>query len=233
MMKTHRILCLLICGLFCGVGMAQEPEQVRTGFQGLWQERTGHSLHLDYGFFLDKWHIQNAKTCQPLRFDLDYQYDIPWKFKRLNFFVETGIGYMWNNSEETLSAERERYVNSLTYYRGFLHLSAGLKVYCTDWLYLSLGGGFNFAYAQVEEVKKAYPLSTIVYENNLLYTQSLGHFSWGGYSAASIVGLIRQFSISFGYRADHWSFGTRRFYGPLLRSRHTNWFITLGVGYHF
>ncbi|MDE5703905.1 MAG: hypothetical protein K2H70_03675, partial [Bacteroidales bacterium] len=111
--------------------MTQEPGQARPGFKGLWQEHTGHSLHLDYGFWVDKWYNQHAKACQPFRFDLDYQYDIPWKFKRTNFFVETGLGYRWMHSEEKSSNEKEIQICHQTHHRVLAHLSIGLKVYFT------------------------------------------------------------------------------------------------------
>lgn len=219
-MKTSRILCLLVLGLFCGFGAAQEPAPIQTGFQGLWKERSGHSLHLDYGFFLGKWDAKYAATRLPLRFDLYYQYDIPWKFKRTNFFAETGLGYMWGDFEYTVDS-RETW----TYHRALLHLGAGLKVYCSDWLYLSFGVGLDVGYGHNEGN---------IYGNSGLWRSSREDLSGlGGYSAASIVGQIKQFSVFLGYRADHWinwNFG----FTPLARPfAHTDWFITLGVGYHF
>ncbi|MDE5704063.1 MAG: hypothetical protein K2H70_04485 [Bacteroidales bacterium] len=227
-MKLRNIVCLLAFGLICGLGMAQGSDRARSGFQGLWQERSGHSLHLTYGFFVDSWFIKYAKTCLPIRFDLDYQYDIPWKFKRANFFAEAGLGYLWVNVEEVGDIYYD--VEHSVYHRASGRFGAGLKVHCTDWLYLSFGGGFNLGglceYWYWDD--GSHPGGA--------YDQLL----WGGYSSAGIVGQIERFSISLGYRADHWHDGDGMWrgynydYGTWdTRDKTTNWFITLGLGYHF
>lgn len=234
-MKTNKILCLLVFGLLCGFSVAQEPAPTppQAGFQGLWKERTGHSLHLDYGFLVDKWYNQHAKACQPFRFDLDYQYDIPWKFKRTNFFVETGVGYRWINTEEQTRDEKMMRVVRQTNHRVLCHLSIGLKVYFTDWLYIFLDGGFNLGYVQVLEEETAHSLSSSIQESCLLRTMRDDLMSFGLCSAAGIVGQIRQFSISLGYRADLLSTNGSSYYSFPFSSKYTDWFVTLGVGYHF
>lgn len=228
----RKIVCLLTFCLLYGLGVAQEPAPNQAGFQGLWKERTGHSLHLGYGFLVDKWYNQHAKACQPFRFDLDYQYDIPWKFKRTNFFVETGLGYRWINSEEKSRDEKEIRVVHQTNHRVLCHLSIGLKVYFTDWLYIFLDGGFNFGYVQVLEEETEHPLSPSIQESYLLRTMRDDLMSLGVCSAAGIVGQIRQFSISLGYRFDLLNTNSD-FYDFPFSSKYIDWFITLGVGYHF
>lgn len=216
-MKTNKIVCLLALGLLCGSVTAQQSESTRSVFQGLWQERSGHSLHLTYGFFVDTWFVQHAKNGLPFRFDLDYQYDIPWKFKRVNFFTEAGLAYMWAGTGETDLVGSDRSV----YHRASGHLSVGLKVHCTDWLYLSLGGGLN--------VGGLCP----TYLDGKVVVDAFDVLLWGGYSSAVIVGQIRQFSISLGYRADHWPVWDYLGINTDRREKTTDWFITLGVGYHF
>ncbi|MDE5704062.1 MAG: hypothetical protein K2H70_04480 [Bacteroidales bacterium] len=231
-MKTNKIVFLLAFGLICSLGMAQGSDRARSGFQGLWQERSGHSLHLDYGFFLGKWDAKIAATRLPLRFDLDYQYDIPWRFKRTNFFAETGLGYMWGRTDTAFGYENKIRTERDVYHRVAWHLGVGLKVHCTDWLYLSFGGGFKVGYGYHASEVKMFPLSSVnKYEDRWL--DIIHRVSWGGYSAAGIVGQIRQFSISLGYRADHWVNPDFRFNAETRRWGHTDWFITLGLGYHF
>ncbi|MDE7150345.1 MAG: hypothetical protein K2O01_08080, partial [Bacteroidales bacterium] len=113
-MKTRSILKLLwtgiACVLFFNVVHAQETSTVTipndtTGikikraskFQGLWQQRTGHSVYFDYGYQTGKLayirYYDNILTYKPIRFDLSYQYDISWNPKRINFYAHAGFGY--------------------------------------------------------------------------------------------------------------------------------------------
>ena len=229
-------LPLLLLG---GISQAQEASTVldntaqtkRTSrFQGLWQQRKGHGLYLDYGYEFIKDKAIWGEDKWPLRFDLTYQYDIPWRVKRVNLFVETGIGYerLVSNWDEPI------YYMQWVQQRLSWRFGGGVKVHCTDWLYLSFEGGFQVGYnqQQTNEINQDKKVTK--------HVKIDGTALFGGQSAMQIVGQIKRVSIHLGYRANHWiANAADRTYPPTHGGTEveivsqTDWFLTAGVGYTF
>lgn len=243
-MKTYRLLWLLAIGwLLPHMGTAQETAQSVKDFQGLWKARTGHSLHVDYGFFVNQSYVKHSNVYQTVRFDVAYQYDIPWRHKRSNFFVETGLTYRWYHcdiEEYEGDVRLARKKRKETEHRAIWHTDLGIKVYCTDWLYLSFSGGLNIGYADSDYFFEAYQrFASPAWELTTNSHSVSKALVFAGHSAVRLVGQIKQFSISLGYQADHWFAKITengRFYTGdymSLFDESTDWFVTLGVGYHF
>ena len=239
------IILLLPLLLLGGISQAQEASTVldntaqtkRTSkFQGLWQQRKGHGLYLDYGYEFIKDKAIWGEDKWPLRFDLTYQYDIPWRAKRVNLFVESGIGYerLVSNSGWPIGNNLKDiyYAWQWVQQRLSWRFGGGVKVHCTDWLYLSFEGGFQVGYnqQQTNEINQDKKVTK--------HVEIDGTALFGGQSAMQIVGQIKRVSIHLGYRANHWIGPMTRSYPPTHGTKVeivslTDWFLTAGVGYHF
>lgn len=236
-------LPLLLLG---GIGQTQEPAVTdaptaqtkrSSKFQGLWQQRKGHGLYLDYGYEFIKDKAIWGEDKWPLRFDLTYQYDIPWRAKRVNLFVESGIGYerLVSNSGWLIGNDLKDiyYAWQCVQQRLSWRFGGGVKVHCTDWLYLSFEGGFQVGYnqQQTNEINQDKKVTKhIAIDRTALF---------GGQSAMQIVGQIKRVSIHLGYRANHWIVNASdRTYPPSHGTEveivsQTDWLLTAGVGYTF
>ncbi len=230
-----KFLYLLLPALLLGgMGYAQDipasstaevPSTVQSKraskFQGLWQQRKGHNLRLDYGFQADLIGLDWAyNKYSPIRFDLEYQYDIPWNPKRINFYAYVGIFY------KRLKIDYEGYShipdrntrlnleNSLGGYCGI-----GLKIHCTDFLYFSFSQALNLTEKMMNE---SYPKG---------YNDFNGHVYFGSQTAIRIVGQIKQFSIHLGYRMEHWQNNSMDHVFPINKSYEN--YLTFGIGYDF
>lgn len=243
-MKKPIILFLPLL-LLGGISQAQEPvltdtpaaQTERTSkFQGLWQQRNGHGLYLEYGYEFIKDKTKWGEDKWPLRFDVTYQYDIPWRAKRVNIFVETGIGYerLVSNSGRPIGNDLQDidYAWQWVQQRMSWRFGGGFKVHCTDWLYLSFEGGFQVGYdqRQFNEINQDKRVTKHVDINETAL--------FGGQSAMQIVGQIKRVSIHLGYRANHWIGPGTRTYPPSHNTEveivsQTDWFLTAGVGYTF
>lgn len=236
-------LPLLLLG---GISQAQEAPTMldnsaqtkrASKFQGLWQQRKGHGLYLDYGYEFIKDKAIWGEDKWPLRFDLTYQYDIPWRAKRVNLFVESGIGYerLVSNSGWLIGNDLKDiyYAWQWVQQRLSWRFGGGVKVHCTDWLYLSFEGGFQVGYnqQQTNEINQDKKVTKhIAIDGTALF---------GGQSAMQIVGQIKRVSIHLGYRANHWIVNASdRTYPPSHGTEveivsQTDWLLTAGVGYTF
>ncbi len=229
-MKKPLILLVLALLLGGGIGHSQEAPastdnptaqtKQASKFQGLWQQRKGHGLYLDFGYGFVRGDFQ-----WPFRFDLTYQYDIPWQAKRVNLFVESGIGYerFAYHFNDDIAYKFQRIQQ-----RALWRLGGGFKIHCTNWLYLSFAGGFQVGYdnEQIEEIDQSN--GTVVYRSISELTLL------GGQSAIQIVGQIKRVSIHLGYRANHWTHVRRNEIDKMMVPLNfTEWFLTAGVGYHF
>ncbi|MDE7149065.1 MAG: hypothetical protein K2O01_01450 [Bacteroidales bacterium] len=120
----------------------QPKRASKSKFQGLWQQRKGHNLRLDYGFQADLLGSSWVDKYAAIRFDLEYQYDISWNPKRINFYAYAGVVYKRLDIDYYSYSRPEQYrldkEKSLGAYVGI-----GLKIHCTDWLHLSFAQAFN------------------------------------------------------------------------------------------
>lgn len=207
-------------------------------FQGLWQLHKGHGLYLDYGYeYLQDLETEIVDYKWPVRCDLTYQYDIPWRAKRVNLFVESGIVYEkqicqglggWLLGTQDYVAYKIQRIRQRMLWR----FGGGFKIHCTDWLYLSFEGGFQVGcnHVKLDEINQNYDV--------IQHKRTTETALFGGQSAMQIVGQIKRVSIHLGYRANHWIGPMTRSYPPTHGTKVeivslTDWFLTAGVGYHF
>ncbi len=253
-MKRYLSLILLLPALLLGgMGYAQDipasstaevPSTVRpkraSKFQGLWQQRKGHSVYFDYGYQTGKLayirYYDNILTYKPIRFDLTYQYDIPWNPKRINFYAHAGFGY------RQLKTDYKSYY--MYWYQGSLFLlpefeegvvayaGIGMKIHCTDWLHLSFSEAFNV----MHEVGHGDFIGEGTYPG---IQPGWKHTLVGLQSTFRIVGQIKGFSIYAGYRLDHWlkTFPNTLKWPFSLTQTDKNGkyegYLTFGIGYTF
>ena len=229
-------LPLLLLG---GISQAQEPAVMDTPtaqtrraskFQGLWQQRKGHNLRLEYGFQADLLGNTWVDKYTPLRFDLEYQYDIPWNPKRINFYAYAGIvykqldiAYCPNTRPYTYTEFR---LDSDVGLGGYLGI--GVKIHCTDWLHLSFAQAFNV----MDKVVFVAHRDDYFGKDNLR-ENAFGDVLIGSQTSIRIVGQIKQCSIYLGYRVDRWQ-KTIVDFAPFIpnRSIYEN-YLTFGIGYDF
>ena len=237
-------LQLLLLG---GISQAQEPavtdapaaQTKRTSkFQGLWQQRKGHSLYFDYGYQIDLLEYSSYLKYKPLRFDLSYQYDIPWNPKRINFYAHAGLAYRQLNIDYNTSvyAYYEGPVAVLTdFEEGWCgYAGIGIKIHCTDWLHLSFSEAFN--------VMHGLGSGTFIGDGaHAAITPGWKHTFVGSQFAFRIVGEFKGFSLYAGYRLDHW-IKTFPNHSPCVpspyifisdKNGHYEDYLTVGVGYTF
>ncbi len=238
-LNIFSIITLSICQTI--IVMAQHKsmigEDTMDKSQGLWQQCKGHGLYLDYGYeYLQDLETEIVDYKWPLRFDLTYQYDIPWRAKRVNLFVESGIAYEkqicqsfgnWLLGTNDYVAYKIQRIRQRMLWR----FGGGFKIHCTDWLYLSLEGGFQVGYDNTK-------LDEINQNNDIIKHKSDAKTAlFGGQSAMQIVGQIKRVSIHLGYRANHWidiyRYQLPRYKTEVTILTQTDWFLTAGVGYHF
>ncbi len=213
---------------------AEVPSTVRpkraSKFQGLWQQRKGHNLRLDYGFQADLLGNSWVDKYTPIRFDLEYQYDIPWNPKRINFYAYAGIVYKLLDISYTNDMNRlyELCFKDEHNYGGYIGI--GMKIHCTDWLHLSFAQAFNV-------IDRTINVTTPdMYNQSRRLTFFDGIFI-GSQTSIRIVGQIKQWSIYLGYRVDRWQkkvtdhnpqpesiFPINDFYDN---------YLTFGIGYDF
>ena len=232
-------LPLLLLG---GISQAQEPAVMDTPtaqtrraskFQGLWQQRKGHNLRLEYGFQADLLGNTWVDKYTPLRFDLEYQYDIPWNPKRINFYAYAGIVYKQLDVSYTddMNYFYDLCLKGEDGYGGYIGI--GLKIHCTDWLHVSFAQAFN--------VMQKYVLATVPDDYEYLWSQTL---FWptliGSQTSIRIVGQIKQWSIYLGYRVDHWQkkimdYGSSLFFYDNMFPMNGFYdnYLTFGIGYDF
>lgn len=208
------------------------------GFQGRWQQRKGHSLYFDYGYqtgALAYRSYRDYMTYKPIRFDLSYQYDIPWNPKRINFYAHAGLGYRQLKTD---------YKPLYVYYQGPLvilpefekgvvaYAGIGMKIHCTDWLHLAFSEALNV----MHEVGHGDYAGEGIHAT---IPPGWKHTLVGLQSSFRLVGQVKGFSIYVGYRLDHW---LKTFPGlwewPLsLTTTDKNGkyegYLTVGVGYAF
>lgn len=207
-------------------------------FQGLWQERKGHSVYFDYGYqtgALAYRSYRDYMTYKPIRFDLSYQYDILWNPKRINFYAHAGLG---------IRRLKTDYKPLYTYYQGPLvilpefekgvvaYAGIGMKIHCMDWLHLAFSEALNVMHE----------LGHGDYAGEGTHAAILPgwkHTLVGLQSSFRLVGQVKGFSIYVGYRLDHW---LKTFPGlwewPLSLTKTDKngkyeGYLTVGVGYAF
>ncbi len=194
-------------------------------FQGLWQQRKGHNLRLDYGFQADLLGNSWVDKYTPIRFDLEYQYDIPWNPKRINFYAYAGIVYKRLDIDYYSYSRPEQYrldkEKSLGAYVGI-----GLKIHCTDWLHLSFAQAFNV-------MQKNANASYRIDDTDKLYRDHLRNILVGSQTSIRIVGQIKQWSIYLGYRVDRWQKTIAPFSSTFPVSGLYENYLTFGIGYDF
>ncbi len=204
----------------------QPKRASKSKFQGLWQQRKGHNLRLDYGFQADLLGNSWVDKYTPLRFDLEYQYDIPWNPKRINFYAYAGFVYRQLNigyhsySRPDYGQYRLDGEDGLGGYLGI-----GLKIHCTDWLHLSFAKAFNVMdkFTKVTHYERE--------SSDKLRSNSFGGVVMGSQTSIRIVGQIKQWSIYLGYRVDRWQ---KAVVEPLfpVSGLYEN-YLTFGIGYDF
>ncbi len=239
-MKKPLILLVLALLLGGGIGHSQEAPALTDNpavqtkraskFQGLWQQRKGHNLRLEYGFQADLLGNSWVDTYLPLRFDLEYQYDIPWNPKRINFYAYAGFVYKQLNIDYRPNTRPYTYTEfRLDGDVGLgAYLGIGFKIHCTDWLHLSFAQAFNV----MDKVAFVTHRDDYFGKDNLR-ENAFGDVLIGSQTSIRIVGQIKQWSVYLGYRVDHWQ-KTVVDFAPFLPNRgiYEN-YLTFGIGYDF
>lgn len=222
-------LPLLLLG---GISQAQDPAVTdaptskarrASKFQGLWQQRKGHNLRLEYGFQADLLGNTFTNKYTPLRFDLEYQYDIPWNPKRINFYAYAGIAYKQLDIDYGDYTYIPQNLWRLDLENGIGgYIGIGLKIHCTDWLHIAFSQAFTV-------MEKAIDITYYTSQNHL-YPNGFAQAFIGSQTSFRIVGQINQFSVYCGYRVDHWQ-KTIAVMFP-FNGLHEN-YLTFGIGYDF
>lgn len=206
-----RLLGFLCCVILVGkadLWAAKPHRQVDTTKlfrMAAWKERP-HSIQLNLGTGYSIFYSYNHKPWA--RFALDYNFDLPWKHIRTNFFVVGNIAYEGNlyNNRQHRSVDR-------------FHISAGVgyNIHLTHYLNLSFLYAPGFLYENRVQCS-----DETVSTGNHWYKHWEITYAYCALFAIRLTGEVKNVRIGIGLENPHYLF----FLNP-------NFYVSLNVGYRF
>ncbi len=207
--RIHRILLPMVLLLF-GLSFARGGEVDN-------RNKGSHTLSFGYSPVLRSEWYESWKPVPPLKFTLNYAYDIPMRSRFVNFYAIGEVSYIgayyqedsWVPDEFTIKSN----LNSV-----ILSAGMGLKVHLVSFLDLAVfyTGGYRYTQTKFE----------IVGETEGIYRKSKTELhDFSGCAGVRFIGKINKVNVFAGYSLTHMD--------PKKYFHEVEHYIDVGIGYTF
>ncbi len=236
--KTTCLLGLLLLGVnpFLAAETEKEFDSTQEVAQMEYWKQSPHSMLLSCGTLMyHKEAYKIFKQMPALNFSLAYNYDIPWRYKRSNFFILAGFAYEGcRRNDKPYQAKNKMVYENYIFDDFHIFMGVGLKVRLTYFLDLSfsvaLDEACSYEFGRYPSLYgKPFPADRYNYfrRNPDIRFEFQNSFSLGlAYEIKNIrifAGCQFNVGYEYGYRDRlNWRTGT-----PL-----TSW-VVFGIGYRF
>ena len=173
-----------------------------------------HTLNLSYSPVLRSAYYQDWKTVPPLKFTLNYAYDIPMRSRVVNFYAIAEASYIGAYHKGSIKIGEQAFSVKKNFDAVILSAGVGLKVHLVSFLDLAVyyTGGYRYSSCKndVEWVLKR--------------QERMHEFS--GCAGIRLIGKINKINVFAGYSFAH----------LLMEDDYmflTDHYIDIGVGYTF
>ena len=179
-----------------------------------------HTLSLGYCPVLRSWWYKDWKPVPPLKFSLNYAYDIPMRSRFVNFYAIGEVSYIGAYDKRVFFAEAvaENLTTKANLNSVILSTGMGLKVHLVSFLDLAVfyTGGYRYTQSKFE----------IFGETEVKYGKSkteLHEFS--GCAGVRFIGKINKINVFAGYSLTHLA--------PTKYVHKVEHYVDIGFGYSF
>ena len=211
--KRYIVLAVI---LFSGLSFARGSETNN--------QQRAHTLNFSYSPVLRSWWYEFWKPVPPLKFSLNYAYDIPMRSRFVNFYAIGEVSYIGSYYRKVFFAEtaEPEIAENLTMKSSLnsviISAGMGLKVHLVSFLDLAVfyTGGYRYTQSKFE----------IFGETEVKYGKSkteLHEFS--GCTGVRFIGKINKINVFAGYSLTHLA--------PTKYVHKVEHYMDIGVGYTF
>ena len=211
--KRYIVLAVI---LFSGLSFARGSETNN--------QQRAHTLNFSYSPVLRSWWYEFWKPVPPLKFSLNYAYDIPMRSRFVNFYAIGEVSYIGSYYRKVFFAEtaEPEIAENLTMKSSLnsviISAGMGLKVHLVSFLDLAVfyTGGYRYTQSKFE----------IFGETEVKYGKSkteLHEFS--GCAGVRFIGKINKINVFAGYSLTHLA--------PTKYVHKVEHYMDIGVGYTF
>lgn len=211
--KRYIVLSVI---LFSGLSFARGSETNN--------QQRAHTLNFSYSPVLRSWWYEFWKPVPPLKFSLNYAYDIPMRSRFVNFYAIGEVSYIGSYYRKVFFAEtaEPEIAENLTMKSSLnsviISAGMGLKVHLVSFLDLAVfyTGGYRYTQSKFE----------IFGETEVKYGKSkteLHEFS--GCAGVRFIGKINKINVFAGYSLTHLA--------PTKYVHKVEHYMDIGVGYTF
>ena len=205
-MKNKIYTCILLVALSFSC-IANEKEKLD-------RSPKDHTLNLSYSPVLRSAYYQDWKTVPPLKFSLNYAYDIPMRSRVVNFYAIAEASYIGAYNKGFRKIEDQVFSAKENFDAVILSAGIGLKVHLVSFLDLAVyyTGGYRYSSCKrnVEWVLK----------------RQDGFHGLSGCAGIRFIGKIDKINVFTGYSFTH-------FLSEDVYMFPTDHYIDIGVGYTF
>ena len=232
-MKKGVIIAVISLAVFSfNMAVAARPKQSLDSTEYVWREHiklSPHSVQINCAtlmYYKEAYKMFNKMP--PLNFSATYTFDIPWWYKRVNFFVLSGLGFESCRREgKHYQAEYGVFYGNYVYNQYHAFLGMGIRLHLSKSLDLALSSAVNGSFAAERGRYLSLP-------NNEFYIPNDNHgFGMQGLFKMNLTYEIKRICISAGCQVY---LGSNRHaeteYWKNAAQPYRSW-ATLGVGYRF
>lgn len=188
------------------------------------RNKGSHTLSFGYSPVLRSWWYDIWKPVPPLKFSLNYAYDIPMRSRFVNFYAIGEVSYIGSYFRKSFFAETEKpeIAEELTIKANLnsviLSAGMGLKVHLVSFLDLAAfyTGGYRYTHDK----------TTIVGTLNVGYRKHVEEIhNFSGCAGVRFIGKINKINVFSGYSFTH--------IAPTEYANKLEHYVDVGVGYTF
>ena len=208
---TKKYIVLTII-LFSGLSFARGSETNN--------QQSAHTLNFGYSPVLRSWWYKDWKPVPPLKFSLNYAYDIPMRSRFVNFYAIGEVSYIGAYDKRVFFAEAvaDNLTTKANLNSVILSVGMGLKVHLVSFLDLAVfyTGGYRYTQSKFE----------IFGETEVKYGKSKTELhDFSGCAGVRFIGKINKINVFAGYSLTHMA--------PTKYVHKVEHYIDVGIGYTF
>ncbi|MDE5574953.1 MAG: hypothetical protein K2I87_04485 [Bacteroidales bacterium] len=212
-MKNKIYTCILLVALSSSCFASEKQER----------SQEAHTLNLSYSPVLRTVWYQEWKTVPPLKFTLNYTYDIPMRSHVVNFYAIGEASYIGGYHKDVLSLSVRDGQQELSHKKCFntaiLSIGIGLKVHLVPFLDLAVfyTGGYR-------------------YKNTVNYVERyekwrISEYNYSGCAGVRLIGKIGKINVFAGYSLTHLLY--EDFTYNKTDQYKVDHYVDIGIGYTF
>ena len=208
---TKKYIVLTII-LFSGLSFARGSETNN--------QQSAHTLNFGYSPVLRSWWYEFWKPVPPLKFSLNYAYDIPMRSRFVNFYAIGEVSYIGSYYKKVFFAEAvaDNITTKANLNSVILSAGMGLKVHLVSFWDLAVfyTGGYRYTQSKFR----------IFGETEVKYGRSKTELhDYSGCAGIRFIGKINKINVFVGYSLTHMA--------PTKYVHKVEHYVDIGMGYSF